>query len=308
MGGGGGGSSYFPSNPDKLQNLIRQTREGAERQRLDADVNAYLQRLLMRLNDRNPERTQAYLDEILGVLSGYHEVERLLLGGSVAKHTFVDGLSDVDALVVLDREDLAGKTPQEVLEVFRDSLEGELTRDKVAGLSQGRLAVTVDYEDGTQIQLLPAVRRGREVCISDASGVEWKVIYPKLFHRELSKANDRLNQALVPTIKLTKSVLFGLPEDIHPTGYHVESLCLEVTKGYRGPKTVKSLLLHVLTASVSRVLRPIVDVTSQSRNVDDYLGRTNSDLRVRLSRAIAGIARRINAADTVGRWKEIIEE
>jgi hypothetical protein len=309
MGGGGGGSSssYFPSDPTKLQDLIRQTREGTEQLRLDADVNTYLEQLLIRLNERNPEKTQAYLDEVMNVLGDYHEIERLLFGGSVAKHTYVDGLSDIDALVVLQRADLQGKTPQEVLKIFFDSLEAQMTHDKVADLTQGKLAVTIDYQDGTQIQLLPAVRRGRDICIADANGTDWKTINPKIFHRELSRANERLNRVLVPTIKIAKSVLSGLPEDLRPTGYHVESICLDVTKGYRGPKTVKSLLLHVMTAAASRVLRPIRDLTNQSRNVDDYLGRPQSEARVKLSRAVAGIARRINAAATVDRWKEIVE-
>lgn len=104
-----------------------------------------------------------------------------------------------------------------------------------------------------------------------------------------------------------KSIVSNLPDDIKPIGYHIESLSLEATKGYRGPKTVKSVLLHVLTAASTLVLRPIADLTSQSRHVDSNLGSKNSERRVRLSHALAGIARRMNAATTVDRWKEIIE-
>jgi hypothetical protein len=309
MGGasGGDGASYFPGKPSELKTLIKKTREGTEQQRLDADVNSYLQRLVARFNDRDHQKTQQRINQLGRILGKNHEIEKLLFGGSVAKHTFVDGLSDVDALVVLDRADLEKKTPQEVLEIFVRSLSGQLTRDEVAGVSFGKLAVTVDYRDGTQIQLLPAVHCGKDICIADASGTRWKIIDPKSFQRQLTKANERMNQALIPTIKITKSILSELPEDLRPTGYHVESLCLDVTKGYRGPRTVKSLLQHVLTASASRVLRPITDVTSQSRNVDDYLGRPHSEQRVRLSRAIAAIARRLNAAATYDRWKEIVE-
>jgi predicted nucleotidyltransferase len=309
MGGGGGGSgaTYFPSKPSKLQHLIRETHERTEQQRSEADINLYLQQLLAKLTDRDPEKTKTYLDEIVSVLHDYQEVDRLLFGGSVAKHTYVDGLSDVDALVVLNRDDLQGKSPQEVLNIFFDSLQGELTRDKVKDLKQGRLGVTVDYEDGTEIQLLPAIKRGKEILIADSNGADWKSINPKVFQRELSKANERLNRALVPTIKIMKSTLSGLPDEVRPSGYHIEALCLDLTKGYKGPKTPKSLLQHVMLGAASRVLKPITDVTNQSRYVDEYLGKPNSEQRVRLSRELAGISRRINAATTADRWNEIIQ-
>ncbi len=306
-GGGRGRASYFPDKPSRLQDLIRQTQEETEQKRLDTNVNEYLQQLLVRLNERNPEKIQEYIDEIAGILGEHQEIERFLFGGSVAKHTFVDGLSDVDALVILNRRDLEGKTPSEVLHTFLDSLQGGLTHDEVAVIDKGNLAITVTYVDGTEIQLLPDLRHGREISIADANGNDWKTINPKAFQRELTKANERLNHALVPTIKLAKSLLYGLPEDIRPTGYHVESLSLEATKGYLGPMTVKSLLLHVLTASSTRVLHPIADVTNQSRNVDAYLGKRGSDQREKLSLALAGMSRRMNAATTVDRWKEIVE-
>lgn len=304
MAGGGGG--YFPSRPGRLKDLITQTQEDTAQKRLESDVNEYLQQLLVTLNERDPERIQTYLNEVGGILGEGMEIEAFLFGGSVAKHTYVDGLSDIDALVVLNNGDLEGATPAEVLESFLASLTGGLNRDKVASVEQGKLAITVTYRDGIEIQLLPALRRGNEICIADATGNDWKPINPKTFQRELSKANERLNSTLVPVIKLTKSVLSDLPEDIRPTGYHIESLSLEATKGYRGPKTVKSLLLHVLAAASNLVLRPIADVTSQSKTVDAYLGKKNSDQRQKLSHAIAGISRRINAASTVDRWKEII--
>jgi predicted nucleotidyltransferase len=298
---------YFPNKPRQLQDLIRRTQEETGQNRLDSDVNQYLQELLAKLNERNPERVRELLEEIVAILGEHQEIERYYFGGSVAKHTYVDGLSDIDALVILDRRDLQGKTPREVLHVFLASLQEGLTHDEVAEIDKGNLAVKVTYVDRTEIQLLPAIRHGREVSISDANGTGWKKINPKLFHRELTKANERLNNALVPTIKLVKSILSGLPDDLRPTGYHAESLSLDATKGYRGPMTVKSLLLHVLTAASTRVLRPIIDITNQSTYVDDYMGRKGSQQRERLSLALAGISRRLNAATTLDRWKEIIE-
>jgi len=303
----GGGASYFPGKPSRLSRLIRESVEDAEQKRLEGDVNSYLQRLLVKLGDRNTEKTQEYIDAIAELLGEKHEIERFLFGGSVAKHTFVDGLSDVDALVVLDRAEYSKEEPKDVLRSFFDSLAGGLPRDEVAKTEMGRLAVTVTYSDGTEVQLLPAIRKGTDVCIADANAERWMPTNPRAFQKVLTRMNERLNRCLVPTIKLVKSVLSTLPDDIRPTGYHVEALSVEATKGYRGPATLKSLLLHIMTAASARVLRPIADVTSQSRSVDSYLGKTNSERRERLSHAIAAVGRRMNAAPSVGRWKEIIE-
>ena len=168
---------------------------------MDSDVNRYLQDLLIKLNDRKPEKVQGYIDEIDRVLGEDHEIERFLFGGSVAKHTFVDGLSDVDALVVFNKMNFQDKNPKEVLQAFLESLQGGLPQDEVATLDKGNLAVTVRYRDGTEIQLLPALTDRKDVSISNASGTEWKVINPRGFNRELAHANERLNATLVPTIK-----------------------------------------------------------------------------------------------------------
>jgi len=303
---GGGGSSYFPRQRVKFRRLVEKTVEETELRGLDAEVGDYLQTVLAKVNERQSDKVQRYIDEIAQILGGDQEIEKFLFGGSVAKHTFVDGLSDIDALVILNRAGLEGKTPVEVLRDFFDSLDASLLRDKVQKVSVGKLAVTVSYEDGIELQLLPAIRRGDSVCISDADGGSWKTINPKVFQRDLTKANERLNNALVPAIKLAKSLLSDLPAEIRPTGYHVEALSVEATKGYRGPKTVKSLLQHILTASISRVREPVADTTSQSRHIDANLGKKNSQQREKLSLAIAAIARRMNAASTVDRWKEII--
>jgi len=304
---GGGGSSYFPRQGIKFRRLVEKTVAETEQKGLEAEVSEYLRHVLAKVSERRPEKIQEYIAEVHEILGEDQEIEKFLFGGSVAKHTFVDGLSDIDALVILNKRELEDKSPQEVLNSFYDSLSAGLTRDKVLSVEKGRLAVTVTYADETELQLLPSLRRGDSVSIADASGREWRATKPKAFQRVLTKGNERVNNALVPAIKLVKSILSELVDDIRPTGYHVEALSLDATRGYRGPKTVKSLLQHILTASISRVLHPIADITNQSSHIDTYLGKRNSQHRQKLSLAIAGIARRMNAASTVDRWKEIIE-
>lgn len=302
MGGSGGGSGYLPPSSAKLQRKIEKARQD-EQLRLDADVNQFLQRELTLYNDRDVAQTQVRLNEIAELLGDEMEIDNLLFGGSVAKHTYVDGLSDVDALVVLDRSDTQGFSAEKVLNDFHQKLNKSLPRQDVASIDKGRLAVTIRYKDGSEVQLLPAIRSGNLVKIPDSSGAGWKETNPRIFQQQLTKQNERLNGALVPTIKLVKSLISDLPRQQQLTGYHIEALALDAAKGYRGPMTPKAMLSHVLDHAATRSRTPISDISGQSRNVDDYLGKPNSTQRKLASQAIAGIRRRLDAATSIAQWK-----
>lgn len=303
--GGSGGGGYIPSSSDRLREQVGKA-EAKERERLESDVNAYLMDVLATFNERDVDTIREHLARIEKLLAEDAEIDQLLLGGSVAKHTFVDGLSDVDALVILDRS--SAQSPQQVLDEFHAKLDGNLTRDVVRSVEKGTLAVTVTYLDGTEIQLLPAIRSGNKVSIADANGNAWKATDPKSFQAELTKSNQRLNNCLVPTIKLVKSIVADFPAQKQITGYHAESLALDAAKGYRGPKTPKALLVHTLEHAAERVLKPIRDVTGQNRNVDSYLGRANSAERRNVALALAGVARRLDMATSLGQWKALFED
>jgi hypothetical protein len=236
------------------------------------------------------------------------KIEAILLGGSVAKHTDVDGISDVDALAILDRKDLAGQDPHAVLDSFYNMLDVNLPRNEVDSVRKGRLAVTVTYRDGSEIQLLPALRSKHTISIASADGKKWSDTKPEAFKQELTNANQRLNQALVPAIKLLKSVVSDFPQQKQLTGYHIETLAVDAAKDYRGPKTQKALLLHLLGHTANRVLNPITDVTGQSRTVDSYLGKANSPKRRNVSQSLSGMKRRLEAASSVSQWQNIFEE
>jgi hypothetical protein len=305
--GGSGGGNYFPPPSDDLQNLIERTKEEEKRKQLESDVNRLLREQLANF-ERDPDRVNEYLMDIADLLKDAAGMEKFLYGGSVAKHTYVDGLSDVDALVVLQGEETRGKSPQAILDQIARTLRARLAPDKVQKVEKGALAVTVTYSDGTEIQLLPAIRSGDDIAIPAAGGQGWRHTDPMVFREALSAANARLNGTLVPAIKLVKSILSTLPEEKRLEGYHVESLALEANKGYRGPSTLQQVLLRVLERSVERVLKPIADVTGQSRTVDGYLGPADSSQRHEVSRALSGVLGRLQAATTVDQWKGILEE
>jgi len=304
---GGGGGHFFPSHPESLRNLVEKAIETAEQQRVEGDVNTFLQDLLMTLNQRDSEKIAEYLEQLRGTLEKDADIEQLLFGGSVAKHTFVDGLSDIDALVILNRDDLAGRTPAVVLAEFYKTLKNDLTSDVVSSVEKGALAVTVDYRDGTQIQLLPALRKGATVIIANSDGTDWKQINPTLFRRALTKANEGLAGLLVPAIKLVKAIVNPSPEQKRIDSYHLEALAVEAAKNYRGPATPRAVLLHILEVASKRILTPISDVTGQSSTVDAYLGVANSGARRQMAHYLAGIARNLKSATSLDKWKEAFQ-
>src|SRR4051812_45045637 len=106
MGGSGGtGGSYFTARD--IEVLREEARKRLERSRIDADVNSLLQKELVNINDRDTDKISRRLEQIQDALQDRIEAfDRLLFGGSVAKHTYVDGLSDVDALVILGDESM----------------------------------------------------------------------------------------------------------------------------------------------------------------------------------------------------------
>jgi hypothetical protein len=307
MMGSGGGGGYIPPSSETLQQKIERERE-REQSRLEADVSKFLQDLLTRFNNRDVDAMRQKLDALQKTLGDANEVEQFLFGGSVAKHTFVDGLSDVDALVILDRAELQGKSPGVVLNAFYNQLNESLPRDTVASITKGNMAVLVTYRDGTEIQLLPALRSGATISITDATGKAWKETRPQVVCRQLTRTNEKLNYALVPVIKLLKSINARLPSQQQLTGYHTETLALDAAQNYKGPMTPKTVLLHALDHASSRVLRPIQDATGQSRVADSYLGKANSVQRRNISQALAGVKRRLDAATTVGQWKALFED
>lgn len=303
MGGGGGGRYIRPWSPTE-QGKIDQAQE-KERQRLESDVNSLLNNLLASYNSRDTDATKSKLEELSNTLGDNAEIEQILFGGSVAKHTEVDGISDVDALVILDRSDLQGKSPKEMLDVFHKTLNNKLPRSKVDSIIKGRLAVTVKYRDGTEIQLLPALRSKNTISIVAADGKHWNDTKPKAFQRELTAANSKMNQGLVPSIKLFKSLNSDFPKQKQLTGYHIETMAVDAVKNYDGPKTPRALLIHLLGHASERVMRPIRDKTGQTRTVDAHLGNAKSMERRNISQTLLSMKRRLGSATTVSQWQAV---
>lgn len=242
--------------------------------------NEYCEALLAQYTRRNTQTVTQRLEGLCGFLRQKGDVVQTMFGGSVQKGTYVTGLSDVDALLIVNQSSLVNQPPAIAIEYVRETIQDRLRQNTV---SAGNLAVTVSYSDGTEIQVLPAIRTNSGgVRIANAGSNQWSnVARPDDFARKLAKVNTARNGRVVPVIKLAKAMAdcFISRPSRKISGYHMESLAIDAFKGYQGPLDPKNMLILLLGHSMDAVKSPIKDSTGQSRYVDEYLGQANSNLR-----------------------------
>lgn len=303
MGGSGGGTSYGMEDID-ADALRDRARRDLQQQELLTDINSYLAEQLTAFNDRDTETVNDRLEQIAEALGEAVEgLDRLLFGGSIAKHTYVDGLSDVDALIILRGNQ--PDNPDQLIAAFADALRAALPKGTVADIQPGRLAVTVIYTDGTQIQLVPARRTGETLSIASEDGRAWRDIRPRKFAEKLTEVNQANNDGVVPAIKLAKPILDRLPESQRLSGYHLEAIAVDAFKHYDGPTSRQAMLRHLLDHAAGAVLKPTGDITGQSVRIDTHLGPANSVDRQRISASIRRIVSKMDSAANVDDYKDL---
>ena len=107
------------------------------------------------------------------------EVVQVMFGGSIMRSTDVNRLSDVDVLLIVNQSSLASRPPAEAIEYVKDIVVRSMSQNVVR---TGKLAVIVDYSDGSEIQLLPAKRTLHGVRIAEPGNTQWSdVIQPDKF-------------------------------------------------------------------------------------------------------------------------------
>ena len=308
MSGGGGHSFSGKIDTSGLFRKLRSSESETSVQEFEVEVADMLGSLLSQYNKRDTEKINDYLSTIREAINDDIDgTVDLLFGGSVSKHTYIDGLSDIDALVLLNKSELKDKSPQEVKRYFFEKLKEDLPNNRIR---EGNLAVTVDFGDA-EIQLLPAIRTRGGVKIADAAGAKWSHIRPRKFSEVLTKVNQEQGGKVVPSIKLAKAIISGLPEDRQLSGYHVESLAVEVFKKYSGPKKPHEMLTYFFRQAPKYVLEPLSDKTGQSLHVDEYLGEKYSLRRKVVADSLGRVGRRLQSANEAmltEEWKNIVGE
>lgn len=306
--GGGGGGGWSNVDPDELARAVRDSENRSLTDAFEIQVNDYLGQQLAAYNDRDVDEVRKIVTQVVKDLG--KEVQGsvdLLFGGSVAKHTYVDGLSDSDLLVLFDRTDFANAAPPQLRDLLADLMK---ERYGAANVTLGNLAVTTSI-GGQSIQLLPAIRTPYGYKISSWDGNAWTPIHPETFTSALTSLNQDMGGKLVPTIKLAKAIISALPQKQQLSGYHIESLALLAFHNYDGPQTNKAMLRHFFEQMPDLARQPIPDQTGQSDYVDSYLGPAGSTTRRNTSLALARTSRRIENADgmrSLDQWKRLFND
>jgi len=302
----GGGSKYFSDSDAKTAiERLRDAEESTARVRLDSEVSTLIGEILKDYNERRPN-IGGHLESIKAALE--KEIEgsiELRFGGSISKHTYVDGLSDVDSLVIINNCELAEAPPNEAKHYFAERLRERFPNSDIR---EGDLAVTVSFRD-VNIQLIPTIKCEGSVKMSNSSGDAWTNVNPQKFAEKLTKVNERMNGKLVPMIKIAKGMNSELPDKQRLKSYHLESIAIEIFKKYEGKVTTKKMLQHFFSEAPKVVMNNIKDNTGQTIHVDDYLGVPESSDRRLVANALGRLGRKMVSADftnSLEQWNEIL--
>lgn len=292
---GSRGRGWFPS--DRFErNVERRATDEAVASSYEAEANGFLQDLLKSYNDRDTDAIHRHLEVLRQAIDKDIEgVIDMRFGRSIPKHTYVDGLSDADILLIVNESSLSNTTPQSVLQYLEERIQARLPTTRVKA---GTLAVTITYSDGFQIQLLPALKAATGVRIPSPNGSGWSnVVRPQEFARKLTQVNQACRNMVIPTIKLFKGLQERLPKTSRLEGYHIESLAIEAFQDYSARHAYKDMLQHFTRCAAERVQSPIADTTGQSLHVDDYLGAAGSVNRTRVAKALERLSNKLVQAD-----------
>ncbi len=295
MSGGGsiGNSSWSSGGPitnEKIQSEIDSGLENTKRLEFEAEVNEKLKNTLSSYNEKDTELVNERLNEIKELLSEYLETSiDIVRAGSWKKHTYIDGLSDVDCLFILNSPEFSGGSPQQLLEDLENLLQKKLGKN--VKVERGNLSLKVIYENGPDLQILPALRNDKGLRIPSGDHDRWsKVINPDKFAKQLTEVNKRLNGNVIPVIKMVKGAVIGNGSKPYMRGYHVEALAVEIFQDYQGEQTKKAMLEYFFLNASETVRKPIKELSGQSQYVDDYLGDSDSAERENVSRELKRIS------------------
>lgn len=308
----GGGGAFSGYDPIRLRQEIREAELEQAKTEFVPKLQELLDGYLASVNSRDSEGVQSKLSAIKHHLGDELELSAdILFGGSVAKHTYVDGLSDVDALFVMRGADATEQNPDKLLDRMARVLKERLSSIGAASVKRGSIAITLEYSDGTELQIIPAGKIGNKLCVPSWSAKGWSKIDPEGFKNKLTKVNQKCGNKLVPTIKLVKAINATLPAAQQLSGYHIEALAVAAFKDYKGPHVSYQMLPEFFRRAKDLVKSPLRDSSNQSLHVDEYLGAKDSPERRQSSHVLDRIARRMEnatAARSMTLWRAFFDE
>ena len=101
MGGSGGGGTFYSRTPSEAWEQVKKAEAKTTAAAFETTLAKTFSELLANFNSRDHALVNQRLSELKAALG--EEIDGSvdqLFGGSVAKHTYVDGLSDIDSLLI----------------------------------------------------------------------------------------------------------------------------------------------------------------------------------------------------------------
>jgi len=304
MGSSGGGGGSYPT-AEEASAFLREAKDESRAAGHDAEVNELLAEVLKEANQRASDKIAQHIETIEKALANeLEDTIELRFGGSVQKHTYVDGLSDVDMLAIVRRQVAEKTSPKDLIQSFAAGIHSRLPYTYV---EPGDLSIKVEFSDGIQIQVLPAFKTQTGFRIARRFGATWSgVIRPREFASQLTNINQQNGGNVVRVIKIMKIVQESLPANARLSGYHIENIALDAFRSYQGRLALRDMFLHLARTAATRVKEPVHETTGQSAYVDDYLGPAGSEERNRASASLNRMVNQLEEADRNNRitpWK-----
>jgi len=241
MGGSGSGRNFSDSadtawNPAGLAESVKRTRQLQDR----VELEQLFDETVGRINQFDTEEMAQHKQTILNALRDEFEgLTDLQGGGSRTRHTYVDGLSDVDFLADLgpySQSSVPSKNDSAaVIAAMADRIQRRLPLTEV---TPGRMAVTIRFADGHELQVLPAFRYHSGYRVPDAEGSGWVLTRPSVFAQLLRARNADTGGRLLRIIKLGK--LMCAKADVGIKSYECDQ------NPWEGSRTLKAIARWVI--------------------------------------------------------------
>jgi hypothetical protein len=306
MGGGDGygfdrrqGTVWQPAD---LEQSLAQTRQQAQK----AEVARMFQDALAQINQIDTKALNRHKEEIFQALkTAYEEADDLRGGGSYSQHTYVDGISDIDMLFVLGAFSSSKIPNKESSKVVLADMEKRLRqRFPTTDIKSGRMAATLTFSDGLELQVLPAFRYHSGFRIPDYRGSGWVEARPHVFNKLLQQRNKEMGGQLIPCIKLAKQICKN--QGVEVKSYHLSNMAVKAFEQYTGTKSHEDMLRHFFNKAKELTATRMKDVTGQGSYVDNHLaGKTQ---RIALAQQLGAIEQQIARAEgKASEWQKLLQ-
>ncbi len=305
MGGSGGHSyPYTPKTSRQIDDLVSQSEIDTQEKAASTDIEQAIDDKLRDINDHDYEAIDRHRTEIENKLcESYEDVEVVRYGGSHSRDTDVNGVSDIDILVPMGQ---ASDTPPSSTQAIEDLASVLRDRYPTSKIETGRMAVTIKFSDGIEVQVLPAYKVGSDSYrIPDPNSDGWVETHPAAFARKLTNANQQHGGIVVPVIKVAKYLCskYNVPVN----SYHLENMVVESLATYAGKLDQHEILQHVFNQAKSQCLQPMSDPCGQS---NDVAGDITPQERRALASKFREVEQKItaaNSANSADDWNRLLE-